>query len=114
MMGELVARRAFFLRSAVWVRTKGPRRFPDTSSLRRVVLFDLSKRPLKLSQDGDWDLGYEVCFYRDLSWPCQKTAHQDGYAAKRTFDLCLFGEKAIIIIEAKVFQRFEADKIKES
>jgi hypothetical protein len=66
--------------------------------------------------DGQWDLGYEVCFYRDYLKrrnacdPSIKTARADGYHFKRTFDLCLFGEQAIIIIEAKVCQGFEADQ----
>jgi hypothetical protein len=66
--------------------------------------------------EGDWDLGYEVCFYRDYLKrrnACDssiKTARGAGYPFKRTFDLCLFGERAIIIIEAKVCQGFEADQ----
>ncbi len=56
-----------------------------------------------------WEIGYEVCFYRDF-W------HLNGkktklFSPKRTFDLCLFSEKAIIIIEAKSDQRFEADQL---
>lgn len=53
--------------------------------------------------DGDWDLGYEVCLYRDVLW------QKGGLSAvglelppKRTFDLCLFGERALVVIEAKV------------
>ena len=31
-----------------------------------------------------------------------------GYSPKRTFDLCLFSERGIIVIEAKAFQCFDA------
>jgi hypothetical protein len=60
-----------------------------------------------------WELGYEVCFYRDLllnfgikikeeaslleKWGIIKPSK----LIKRTFDLCLFSEDEIIIIEAK-------------
>jgi hypothetical protein len=63
---------------------------------------------LDLSPAGEWDLGYEVCLYRDFLW------QKDGLTAagsvlpyKRTFDLCLFGEAAVVVIEAKVCQRFD-------
>lgn len=54
---------------------------------------------LGLSRDCEWEIGYEVCFYRDL-WQLRG---RDGqlYSPKRTFDLCLFSESAIVIIEAK-------------
>lgn len=65
---------------------------------------------LGLPVDGDWDLGYEVCFYRDFLWQKGRSAREEGYPAKRTFDLCAFGEQAIIIIEAKVCEAFKSDQ----
>lgn len=66
---------------------------------------------LGLSTDGDWDLGYEVCFYRDFCWQSGgKSASKRDLPAKRTFDLCLFGEQAIIVIEAKVCEGFSSDQ----
>lgn len=63
---------------------------------------------LDLSPAGEWDLGYEACFYRDVLW------HKNGLTAagsslpyKRTFDLCLFGEATVIVIEAKVCETFK-------
>lgn len=72
----------------------------------------IERSHLDLSPEGEWDLGYEVCLYRDFLWPTEKTARQQGFPAKRTFDLCLFGETAIIIIEAKVVERFSAKQNK--
>jgi hypothetical protein len=60
---------------------------------------------LPISPSGEWDLGYEVCFYRDYLWQLGASAKQAGLPAKRTFDLCLFGERDIII-EAKVCEAF--------
>lgn len=60
---------------------------------------------------GDWELAYEVCFYRDLrhhflarghAWPLGEEQHSH----KRTWDLCLFAPDRIIIIEAKAQQPF--------
>jgi hypothetical protein len=64
------------------------------------------KAKLGLSTDGEWDLGYEVCFYRDYLWQKKRSARGEGYPSKRTFDLCAFGERSIIIVEAKVFEAF--------
>jgi len=61
---------------------------------------------LQISSNGDWDLGFEVCFYRDYLWHQNKSAKQLKFPFKRTFDLCLFSAKAIIIIEAKVCEGF--------
>lgn len=64
-----------------------------------------------------WEAAYEVCFYRDF-------IHQIGIngineigktefslLGKRTFDLCLFSENKIIIIEAKAQQGFETEQM---
>lgn len=61
---------------------------------------------LNIDTTGVWDLGIEVCLYRDLLWHKGTSVHGSGFSPKRTFDLCLFGSKAILIIEAKVYQPF--------
>jgi len=64
-----------------------------------------------------WDLGFEVCFYRDYLWQLKpKSSSYESFVAslglsctpslKRTFDLCLFGESQLVIIEAKVCEGF--------
>jgi hypothetical protein len=58
--------------------------------------------------EGKWEAGFEVCFYRDL-WQLQKPGGQP-FSWKRTFDLCLFGDEAIVIIEAKAAERFATDQ----
>ncbi len=64
-----------------------------------------------------WDIGYEVCFYRDFIYRIgyngethigKTEFHNLG---KRTFDLCLFSETKIIIIEAKAQQGFDNDQM---
>lgn len=61
-----------------------------------------------ISKGGRWDAGYEVCFYRDYLWQQRQSARAQGLSAKRTFDLCLFGERDIVVIEAKVCEPFSA------
>ncbi len=68
-------------------------------------VIDTAPLPLVSSED-DWDLGYEVCFYRDYLKRKGRSARSEEYPFKRTFDLCLFGERAIVVIEAKVCEPF--------
>ena len=62
---------------------------------------------VSLPLDAAWEPAYEACFYRDL-W------HLKGrtgplFSPKRTFDLCLFSEEAVLIVEAKAQQNFDTD-----
>jgi hypothetical protein len=66
----------------------------------------IGEADLQLLNSGQWDLGYEVCFYRDFLWQTGSTATAFDVPDQRTFDLCLFGEQSIIIIEAKVYEAF--------
>jgi hypothetical protein len=65
---------------------------------------------LDIDPATDWDIGLEVCFYRDYLWHKGKPVHGSGFSPKRTFDLCLFSTKAIVIIEAKVDQPFDVEQ----
>ena len=73
--------------------------------------------------DDDWELGYEVCFYRDvLKEFGEGIKDKADFPDKRTFDLCLFSENHIVIIEAKShedlnkaqFQGFAKDRTRIS
>jgi hypothetical protein len=63
---------------------------------------------IDLTDRGEWEIGFEVCFYRDL-WHL-KGRNGTLYSPKRTFDLCLFGENEIVIIEAKSAGGFDKDQ----
>jgi hypothetical protein len=62
-----------------------------------------SKNSQKIDINIYWEIGFEVNIYRDLF----------GIKTKRTFDLCLFSEEMIIIIEAKAHQGFQSAQSKE-
>ena len=64
---------------------------------------------MSLPLDVDWEPAYEACFYRDLRHLRGKT--DPLYSPKRTFDLCLFAEHTILIIEAKAQQGFDTDQL---
>lgn len=64
-------------------------------------------------ENCEWDSGYEVCFYRDFLKLKDKSVRESPYSQKRTFDLCLFSNKCIIIIEAKVQQGFESKQLSD-
>ena len=59
--------------------------------------------------DAEWEPAFEVCFYRDLKYERKDWDHY--YSPKRTFDLCMFSEKAIVILEAKAQQPFEPSQV---
>ena len=61
----------------------------------------------------NWDSGYEVCFYRDFLKSKKRGIKKTEFPQKRTFDLCLFSNECIIIIEAKVQQPFRSRQNKE-
>lgn len=63
---------------------------------------------LNLPIEGPWDVGYEVSFYRDYLWQQRKRAADPNVSNQRAFDLCLFSDHALVIIEAKVFEPFKS------
>ena len=74
---------------------------------------------LEIDSKKDWEISFEVCFYRDFLKAQNKSVKtykkKDGflYSQKRTFDLCLFSIDEIIIIEAKAQQGFTGHQLDE-
>lgn len=62
---------------------------------------------ISLPLDAAWEPAYEACFYRDLWHLKRRTGPL--FSPKRTFDLCLFSEEAVLIVEAKAQQSFDTD-----
>jgi hypothetical protein len=75
-----------------------------------------AKPKFSITGEDEWDIGVEVCLYRDFLWhkdrDRKESARKLGFSPKRTFDICLFGKRTIIIIEAKVFQGFDTKQNK--
>lgn len=68
-------------------------------------------KQLKLKPSSYWEVAFEVCFYRDLFKSFNSSAKEKGFSDQRTFDLCLFSEDQIVIIEAKAQSGFEGDQL---
>lgn len=73
---------------------------------------------LDFPAEEEWEVGFEVCFYRDLRFMCTEDKHgwhgnESMYSPKRTFDLCLFSHDHIVIIEAKAQQGFDVQQMGE-
>lgn len=69
---------------------------------------------LETIESKKFDIGVEVCFYRDLlKWNGKGIKKYKDLSQKRTFDLALFSEDTIIIIEAKAQQGFDTKQLKE-
>ncbi len=77
---------------------------------RGFVRFLNFATPLTLNAEVFWDVGYEVCFYRDILDHRGAAKRASGFSLKRTFDLCLFSEDVIVVIEAKAHQLFTAEQ----
>ncbi|MCK9357427.1 MAG: hypothetical protein M0R22_09845 [Dehalococcoidia bacterium] len=79
--------------------------------LRDARFWWVKPAPESLNVNQDWEVAYEVCFYRDLLKSRNQSAKLKGFPQKRTFDLCLFSEKCIVIFEAKVHEGFDTEQM---
>lgn len=93
---------------------KAPNRF--IKWLNKILVLELNKTEI----NQQWETAIEVCFYRDyvnnIGTCNTKNISKTKYSPKRTFDLCIFSETHIIIIEAKAqqgFKRNQLESIKE-
>lgn len=69
-----------------------------------------------LNPDSNWEIGVEVCFYRDFRHFRMKKIKDENVklqSSKRTFDLCLFSDDTIVIIEAKCAETFKPDQLRD-
>lgn len=73
------------------------------------VHFLNASRSLDLPESANWEAAYEACFYRDL-WHYRGCKGQ-VFSLKRTFDLCLLSDEAIVLIEAKAQQDFDLGQL---
>jgi len=80
----------------------------NSEPIESFVQYLSDQLQLGLTNEGEWELGFEVCFYRDY-W---QFFGRKGklYSPKRTFDLCLFGQSSIVVIEAKAAGGFDPDQ----
>ena len=75
-------------------------------SEQKFVKFLNAKAGLGLNESDSWEIGYEVCLYRDVLH-ARGQPNSSEYSIKRTFDLCLFSEQQVVVIEAKAQQTFK-------
>ncbi len=78
---------------------------------RAFVEWVIKKNELKINDFNDFEIDFEVCFYRDLifNYEFYNKVNLEGKKKikgllKRTFDICIFLPNDIIIIEAKAAQ----------
>ena len=82
----------------------------EDSEMQKMLSYINERTGTALPRDVEWEPAFEVCFYRDL-WHL-RGSKEKLCSPKRTFDLCLFSEDAIVILEAKAQQAFEAKQLK--
>lgn len=81
----------------------------EEKGVQRFISFLNRACDWQLTETSNWEAGYEVCFYRDLWHLRQKEGKP--LSLKRTFDLCLFSNDCIVIIEAKCYERMNEDQV---
>lgn len=108
-----------YLSGAYWAQITREERF-FCQHLFRLLVNDTENRLLSYINDrarvtfrldDEWEPAFEVCFYRDFRYFLGDWDQSYHYSPKRTFDLCMLSEKAIIILEAKAQQPFEHDQL---
>jgi hypothetical protein len=84
--------------------------FSARENLVDFVTLLATSTKLDLDPNANWDLGYEVCLYRDIIARGLSASHRHDrkFSLKRTFDLCLFSDSHIVVIEAKAYESFTA------
>ena len=91
---------------------------------QKFIKFLNEKHNTELNEKIEWEIGYEVCFYRDFikefGFKNNKKINtiklknnENVFSPKRTFDLCLFSNNDLIIIEAKAQKGFESKQNNE-
>lgn len=86
--------------------------FEISKDVKRFIRFLSTKTKLNLNPDLDWEVGFEVCFYRDLLYANRKRVRNyKEFHSKRTFDICLFSQTQVVIIEAKAQEKFNTAQI---
>ncbi len=74
------------------------------------VKFLNGKYAKQLQEQANWELAYEVCFYRD--WKTKGHPVPDlNLSMKRTFDLVLFSDAQIVLFEAKAQQSYSTSQL---
>ena len=79
--------------------------------VERFVAYLNAAHATALHTAAEWEIAYEACFYRDL-WQHRERSTA-LFSPKRTFDLCLLSDDAIVIIEAKAQQPFDGLQLAE-
>lgn len=93
--------------------------FAARNKIQPLLQLLLEKGAINAAEsENNWEIAYEVCFYRDYIFKLGVNGIKSigrtlfSHLRKRTFDLCLFSEKKMIIIEAKAQQRFGTKQLK--
>ena len=64
---------------------------------------------IALDENLDWEVAYEMAYYRDLIYAEKADADEREGSKSRKFDLALVSDEQLIIVEAKAQQGFTTD-----
>ena len=101
---EVTREERFFCAELFFVIRGDVSRFVHFLAQKEHWVEGTGREVLPLDSEARWDPAYEACFYRDMKRP--------DVSKKRTFDLALFSEKTVILIEAKAHQGFDNKQLR--
>ncbi len=81
------------------------------NDLRKFLEWFKAQHYAEMKLDKQWEIGYEVCFYRDYLFAKGESVKKIKKPQKRTFDLALFSDDELIIFEAKVYEDFDTKQV---
>ncbi len=111
----------FFCAELYFTLSRMPTLAPFISWLNGSVLPNEAQTPFCMPMDAHWNVGFEVCFYRDYihRFKYEGTSSirdkkvpgtEEAFMIKRTFDLALFHPEHLVIIEAKAKEGLSHDQ----
>lgn len=115
-----------YLKDKKWIEVTRDERFFCTHLYFKILKNNLpflkmllEKKVINMQEANSslWEVGYEVCFYRDFIHSVGIDGNKKigrtifSKLRKRTFDLCMFSQNKIIIIEAKAQQGFAVEQM---
>lgn len=81
------------------------------SDLPAFIAYLNHQHGANLDARANWEIAYEAVFYRDLAH--LRRDGEPSFSPKRTFDLALFSDDDVLIIEAKAQQGFDSKQMAE-
>jgi hypothetical protein len=113
---DMAEKKVAYLNSKSWAEVTREERF-FCAELFSLIREDETRGPffdllgIKGKEQASFDVGLEVCFYRDVLKAYGKEVSKTDFSQKRTFDLALMSDTDLYLIEAKAHGGFSSNDL---